>query len=65
MNPITIINEALAALNGILNIIATLKSQGGLTDDQILAAAATQQGANADQIKTLLANLPAATPPAS
>ena len=58
MDPITILNLSLAALNGVLKLISTIKSQSGLTDDQILVAAQTQLGANADQLKQLLANIP-------
>ena len=58
MDPITILNLSLAALNGVLKLISTIKSQSGLTDDQILVAAQTQLGANADQLKQLLTNIP-------
>jgi hypothetical protein len=58
MDPVAILNLALIALDGVLSIIARLKGQGGLTDDQILAAAQAQTGANAAQIQQLLANLP-------
>lgn len=58
MDPVATINAALIALDALLNIINGLRGQGGLTDDQILAAAETQTGANTDQIKQLLASLP-------
>jgi hypothetical protein len=58
MDPITIIGEAIAGINAIINIIRGIKAQNGLTDDQILAAADAQTTANTDQIKQLLAGLP-------
>jgi hypothetical protein len=58
MDPITIANEALAALDGILNIINAIRGQSGASDDAILAAADAQTLQNADQIKALLASLP-------
>lgn len=58
VDPIIAINDALSVLNGILRIIASLKSQGGLSDEQIMLAAQNQVGANREQIKQLLANLP-------
>jgi hypothetical protein len=58
MDPITTINAAILALDAILNIINQIRGQSGLTDDQILAAAASQATTNTDQIKKLLAGLP-------
>jgi hypothetical protein len=58
VDPVTIANEALIALDALLNVINTIRGQGGMTDDQILAAADAQTLANADQIKALLAGLP-------
>ena len=58
MDPLTIVNSAIAALDGILSIINSIRGQAGMTDDQILAAAEAQTVANSDQIKQLLANLP-------
>jgi hypothetical protein len=37
MDPTAAVNLALIALNGILQLIAGIKGQGGLTDDQIAA----------------------------
>lgn len=41
MDPNAYVNLALIALNATLQLIAALKSQHGLTDDQILAQAQT------------------------
>ena len=56
-----IANLALALLGGALNLIATIRGEGGLTDAQILAAASTQTTAN----QTLITQYLAALPPAS
>jgi hypothetical protein len=56
-----IANLALALLSGALNLIATIRGEGGLTDAQILAAASTQTTAN----QTLITQYLAALPPAS
>lgn len=58
MDPITTINEALAALDALLNIINAIRGQAGLSGDQIIAAAKDQTLANSEQIQQLLANLP-------
>jgi hypothetical protein len=58
MDPISIIGEAIAGINAIVNIIHGIKAQHGLTDDQILAAADLQTTANTELIKQLLAGLP-------
>ena len=66
-----IANLALALLSGALNLIATIRGEGGLTDAQILAAASTQTQANQTLIQQYLAALPpapvagAATPAAA
>jgi hypothetical protein len=65
MDPVTIANEALIALDGLLNIINAIRGQGGMTDDAIVAAADAQTLDNANQIKVLLASLPPITPPAA
>ena len=54
MDPITIANLALLALNAVLNIIKNLKASGGLTGDQLAALAEQQDLANLDTIKKLL-----------
>lgn len=58
MDPVTTVNAAVLALDAILNIINSIRSQGGMTDDAILAAAAAQTTTNSAQIANLLANLP-------
>lgn len=60
MDPISMVNEALAALDAVLNIIGAIRGQAGMTGDQILAAAQAQTLANADQIQALLKSLPPA-----
>lgn len=61
MDPVTTVNEALAALDALLNIINAIRGQGGMTDDAILAAAKSQTLANSTQIEQLLAGLPPKT----
>jgi hypothetical protein len=46
MGTTAIVNIALGILNTILGFIAQIKSQGGLTDDQILAEAQTVTASN-------------------
>ena len=57
MDPITIVNEALAAFQAVLAIIGAIRGSGGLTDDQILAAAETQCGKNSATYAALVAHL--------
>ena len=57
MDPIAIVNEALAAFQAILSIISAIRGSGGLTDDQILAAAETQCGKNSATYEALVAHL--------
>jgi hypothetical protein len=61
MDPITIVGEAIAGINAIINIVHGIKAQHGLTDDAILAAADAQTTANTALIKQLLAGLPPTT----
>ena len=56
-----IANLALALLGGALNLISTIRGEGGLTDAQILAAASSQTTANQALIKQYLAALPPAS----
>ena len=56
MDPNLVINLALTALNEVLSIIAHVKSQSGLTTEQIVAMADQQDLANKDAIKALLAS---------
>jgi hypothetical protein len=64
MDPVTVLNEALAAFDALLTIINAIRGQGGMTDDQIMAAADAQTLSNTTQIKAILAGLPPTTPPA-
>lgn len=61
MNPATIVTAALAALQGILAVIAELRGAGGMTDAQLLAAIQTQTGTNDALYQTIITalNLPA------
>ena len=61
MNPITIVNLALVALQDVLNVIAEIKGQAGLTDAQIAAAALTAAQGNDALYQKLMAAL--ALPP--
>ena len=54
MDPVTIANLALAAINAALQIINHLKSTGSLTADQLAALADQQDAANIAQLKKLL-----------
>ena len=58
MDPITVLNESIAGLDAILNIINHIRSQGSMTDDAILSAAQAQVLTNNTQIQALLASLP-------
>ena len=49
------INLALTLLNLALGWISRIKANNGLTADQLIAAAETQDLSNKDQIKALLA----------
>ena len=55
MDPNVIVSLALTALNEVLSIIAHIKAQGSMTNEQILAVADQQDLANKDAIKSLLA----------
>ena len=55
MDPNLVVNLALTALNEVLSIIAHIRAQSGLTTEQISAMADTQDLANKDAIKALLA----------
>lgn len=66
MDPNVYVNLGLTILNNALQLIAKLKADAGLTDDQILAAAQQANADNAAQIAKLLAGLspaPAPVPP--
>ena len=61
MDPVTLVNVALMALQQILALIAQIKSQGGLTDDQILAQAQALTAGNDVAYQQLVAALKAPT----
>jgi len=56
--PVNIVNAALAALSAILDIIAHIRSQSGLSDEQIYQQALASVPANAELIKNLLNSIP-------
>ena len=58
MDPISILNAAVAGIDAILNIVNTIRGQGGVSDDAILAAAQAETVTNSAQIQALLASLP-------
>jgi hypothetical protein len=58
MDPVSTVNAAILALDAILNIVNSIRAQGGMTDDAILAAAQAQTVTNGAQIQALLAGLP-------
>ena len=64
MNPAAIVNLALLALQAVLNVVAEIKGQAGLTDDQIMAAAKTAAQGNDAMYQQLIAAL-GITPPAA
>lgn len=57
-DPSAYVNAALLVLDGALKLIAVVKSQGGLTDDQILEHARATVPENAKLIEGYLASLP-------
>ena len=57
MDPNAIVNLALVALNGILALIAQVKQQGGLTDDQIAAQVQTVTQGNDAAYAAIMAAL--------
>lgn len=63
MDPVSIVNLALVALNGILSLIGEVRSQGGLTDDQILAQAQQITAGNDQAYAAIVAALKPPTPP--
>jgi hypothetical protein len=54
MDPNLIVNAALAALNEILTLLKHVRSQSGLTDEQLAAQAEAQDLQNLEDIKKLL-----------
>jgi hypothetical protein len=66
MDPTVLVNLALAVLNQVLAMIAQIKGQSGLTDDQILAEAQKVTAGNDAAYQALVAALKASpTPPAA
>lgn len=66
MDTATIMALSLQGLNAILSLIGSIRSQSGMTDEQILAAAQTTVGANDTLYATLKAHLAAnPVPPAA
>lgn len=63
MDPTAAVNLALVALQAVLQLIAQIKSQSGLTDDQILSEA-QQVTAGNDAAYTALKNALTAAPTA-
>ena len=63
MDPVTIINLAMVALNGILQLVAEIRGQGSLTDDQILAQAQQVAAGNDAAYQAIVAALKITPPP--
>lgn len=55
MDPNLAVKLGLAVLDGVLTLIASIRAQGGLTPEEILAHADAQDLQNTDAIKALLA----------
>lgn len=55
MDPTVALTFAFNALDEVLSLIAHIKSQGGLTDEQVAAHADQQDLQNKDDIKKLIA----------
>ncbi len=55
MDPNLIVSLGLTAVDQIISLIKHIKAQGGMTTDQIAAAADAQDLQNKDDIKALLA----------
>lgn len=64
MDPNALVNLALVALNAVLGVIAQIKSQGGLTDDQIAANVQTLTQGNDTAYTSIMAALNIPTTPA-
>lgn len=65
MDPATILNLALMTLNAVLNEIAAIKAQSGLTADQINTAAKSVASGNDALYASLVAAINAPTPPSA
>ena len=58
MDPVSILNAAIAGIDAILNIVNSIRGQAGMTDDAILTAAQAETVTNQSQITQLLSTLP-------
>ena len=58
MDPLSILNAAIAGIDAILNIVNSIRGQSGVSDDAILAVAQAETVTNQAQIAALLAALP-------
>jgi hypothetical protein len=56
MDPISAVNLGLGVLDAALKLINEIRSQSGMTADQLIAHADAQDLANKEQIKALLAS---------
>jgi hypothetical protein len=63
MDPATIMNLALVSLQAVLQLIAQIKGQSGLTDDQILVQALAVAEGNDKAYAALVAALSGPQPP--
>lgn len=63
MDPNAIVNLALIALNGILQLIASVKGQSGITDDQIAAQVQSVTQGNDAAYAAIMAALNPPKPP--
>ena len=59
MDPVQIMNLALLALNQVLSLIASIKGQAGLTDDQIATQVQVVTKGNADAYTAMMQALAA------
>lgn len=63
MDPVAIMNLALLALNQVLTLIAGIKGQSGLTDDQIATAVQAVTKGNDDAYTAMMQALAALPKP--
>jgi hypothetical protein len=62
MDPNAIVNLALVALNGILQLISNIRGQGGVTDDAIAAQVQTITQGNDTAYNAIMTALTTTTP---
>lgn len=65
MDPNAIVNLGLVALNAVLGLISQVKSQGGVSDDQIAANVQALTQGNDAAYTAIMAALKATPPPAA